>query len=83
MEILTEKEKAYLAAVLQPYGDRVDTISKQRSSGCEYLLIEVWEIPDFREELPGLIELPAFKPGQYYAGMELGRQYKPKELGLW
>ena len=71
-EILDEKEKEYLSAVIRPFRDRVNYIAKRRmfdDSICIGLNDEA-------------ISLPYFKKGTMYKGMELYKKYTLKELGL-
>ena len=71
-EILDEKEKEYLSAVIRPFRDRVNYIAKRRmfdDSICIGLNDEA-------------ISLPFFKKGTMYKGMELYKKYTLKELGL-
>lgn len=72
--ILDEKEKEYLSAVIKPFRDEVITIAKFKNcSDKEFLFLETED--DYAE-------LPAFKKGTMYKGMELDKEYTLKELGL-
>ena len=72
-DILTEKEKAYLSAVIKPFKNEVLDIQK-KSRYCEWILI----IMKDHER----ICLPFFEQGTIYKGMEENRRYTPEELGL-
>lgn len=71
-EILDEKEKEYLSAVIRPFKDRVDYIEKVENI-LEYIAIEL-----NNERL----SFPFFDKGTMYKGMELNKKYTLKELGL-
>lgn len=71
-EILDEKEKEYLSAVIKPFRDRVKFIAK-RIMFDDYICIGL------NDEA---ISLPYFKKGTMYKGMELYKKYTLKELGL-
>lgn len=75
--ILTDKEKAYLSAVIKPFRKDVEWIEKiERYDGeNEYIHITVKRNED-------CCELPAFKKGTMYKGMEANKAYILKELGL-
>lgn len=75
--ILTEKEKAYLSAVIKPFRKRIEYIEKTDNyyvDGKQFLSI-------------GLVTddhcyLPFFKKGTMYKGMEANECYTLEELGL-
>lgn len=71
-EILDEEEKEYLSAVIRPFKDRIEFISKSRMFD-DYICIGL------NDEA---ISLPYFKKGTMYKGMELYKKYTLKELGL-
>lgn len=71
-EILDEKEKEYLSAVIKPFRDRVKYIKKVEDIG-EYITIGLKD-----ENLL----FPYFDKGTMYKGMELDKKYTLKELGL-
>lgn len=76
-EILDEKEKEYLSAVIKPFKNRVEYIIKKPSSynsTDEYIVIEL--IND------DCIALPYFDKRTMYKGMETDKKYTLKELGL-
>lgn len=76
-EILTEREKAYLSAVIKPFRKRIEYIEKTDNyyvDGKQFLSI-------------GLVTddhcyLPFFKKGTMYKGMEANECYTLDELGL-
>lgn len=74
--ILTEKEKAYLSAVIKPFREEVESIKKIDIEKDEQQL--QLQIPN------GLVimDFPLFKKGAMYRGMEEGREYTLEELGL-
>ena len=74
--ILTEKENAYLSAVIKPFRKDVECIEKLNPSclnGKQYLRIEL--INDY-------FTLPIFAEGTMYQGMEANKRYTLEELGL-
>lgn len=76
-EILDEEEKKYLSSVIKPFKNRVEYIIKRLgscNSTAEYIVIKV--IND------DYIMLPYFDKRTMYKGMELGKEYTLKELGL-
>lgn len=73
--ILDEKEKEYLAAVIKPFREKVEYVYK--------ICLEI----DKREYLEislenGVISFPCFEKGTMYKGMELSKPYTLEELGL-
>ena len=72
-EILDEKEKEYLRAVIRPFRDRVEYIIKKEKFKNEAIGI-------FLEE--DVIVFPYFKKGTMYKNMEIDKQYSLEELGL-
>lgn len=72
-KILDDKEKEYLNAVIKPFRDRVIYIRKD----CYHF--EEWISIYIEGEH---IELPYFKEGTMYKGMELDKEYSIGELGL-
>ena len=75
-QILTDKEKNYLGAVIKPFRDRVNYIDKKGDS-YYYIEIELTSIKDI-----DFIDLPYFEKDAMYKGMELKKQYTLEELGL-
>lgn len=77
-EILDKKEKDYLRAVIRPFREKINSISKcgYNCYNQQYIIIKY----DEREEM---IRLPDFLKDTMYKGMELDREYTLEELGLW
>lgn len=74
-EILDEAEKRYLKAVIRPFKNKVNHISKEDCyDGDCYISIELDDEED--------IKLPYFKKETMYNGMEEDKRYTLKELGL-
>lgn len=71
-EILDEKEKEYLSAVIKPFRDRIEYIKKVKDIR-EYIAIYL------KNER---LNFPYFDKGTMYKGMELDKKYTLKELGL-
>lgn len=74
-QILTDKEKAYLSAIIKPFGNKKIMIGKLRNlfGEEEYIWIDI---------AGEHFALPLFKKGKMYKGMELNKFYKSGELGL-
>lgn len=73
--ILTEKEKAYLSAVIKPFRDRVKYITKYiYSAKEEYLLIVMYN--------GERMSFPTFKKETMYKGMKVYEEYTLEDLGL-
>lgn len=70
--ILEEKEKEYLAAVIKPFRERIECVKKIVHKR-EFLKI-------FLEDES--IAFPYFEKGTMYKGMEEGRGYTLEDLGL-
>lgn len=81
-EVLDEKEKEYLSAVIKPFKKRVIRIEKVKSVYCnsEFIEIVLYSSISYDREEP--IQLPYFKKGTMYKGMELDKRYTLKELEL-
>lgn len=74
--IFTEKEKAYLSAVIKPFRKRIKYIEKIDHSNVnddQYLCIALEN---------DRCVLPNFKKGTMYKGMRTGKRYTLEELGL-
>lgn len=73
--ILTEKEKAYLSAVIKPFREEVEYVYKicLKMGQREYLEISLKN---------GIISFPFFTKGTMYKGMGTDKAYTLKELGL-
>lgn len=74
-EILTDKEKAYLSAVIRPFRENTKYIEKRFFVlNSEYIMI------CFRNH--ETLSFPTFKTGKMYKGMERNKEYTLEELGL-
>lgn len=73
-EVLDAKEKEYLSAVIRPFKGRVDYIQKEISDTREDIVVCV-ACDDY-------LSFPYFEKGTMYKGMELGKKYTLRELGL-
>lgn len=76
-DVLNEKEKEYLSAVIKPFKDREIKICKYESvnKSFEYIVIIFNNSEGFW--------LPNFKKNTMYKGMELEKKYTLEELGLF
>lgn len=72
-EILDEKEKEYLRAVIRPFRDKVKHIVKMEYEE-EFIRIRI--------KNDECINLPFFKKNTMYKGMEISKKYTLEELGL-
>lgn len=74
-EILDKTEKRYLASVIKPFRDKVKYIYKRQewNTNKEFIHISLKE---------DKLDLPYFKKGTMYKGMETDRNYTLEELGL-
>jgi hypothetical protein len=77
-KILNDAEKKYLSAVIKPFRDRVEFICKLNS--LERYGFQCIDIRFTDESID--MELPIFKSGTMYKGMEFGKEYTLEELGL-
>lgn len=82
-DILDEKEKEYLSAVIKPFRDRVTYIKKVDTyfgcnKNCEYIFGKLSN----KDTVIDVFTLPWFPKGSMYKGMKLGKEYTLKELGL-
>lgn len=78
--ILDEKEKEYLSGIIKPFRNRVKYITKFRGV-FDNEFIEIGHVMDNEAELY-YIELPLFKKGTMYKGMEVGKEYSLEDLEL-
>lgn len=76
--ILDEVEKSYLSAIIKPFREKVNYISKiEKGCSTEEQFIKI--VVNFDE----YVNLPYFnKSSRMYMGMEPFRKYTPEELGL-
>lgn len=72
-KILTDKEKAYLSALIKPFRNNVKFIRKMRSIAKEFILIEL---------KCNVFSLPFFEAETMYKGMEVNKKYTLEELWL-
>lgn len=74
--ILDEVEREYLKAVIRPFRNKIDTISKFQTwdDSSQYIYIEMKDTH--------IGTLPVFPKGTMYKGMKEGKHYSLKELGL-
>ena len=78
-QILTEEEREYLSSVIKPFRKFVVYIEKIKYIyGWEKIIfystnLKSWEC---------MTNLPPFKSGKRFKGMEFNKQYKLEELGL-
>lgn len=78
--ILDEAEKKYLKAVIKPFKKHVKTIMKAKQVATLYAItIDIEEKYNYET----FLQFPPFeKSSGMYQGMELGKEYTLKELGL-
>lgn len=78
--ILDEVEKEYLKAVIKPFKKHVKTIMKAKQVATLYAItIDIEEKYNYET----FLQFPPFeKSSGMYKGMELGKEYTLKELGL-
>lgn len=75
--ILDDAEREYLSAVIKPFRDKVEYITKKTLVYGEYIYIHI------RGQLyADDTMLPRFKKGTMYKGMKTNREYSLEELGL-
>lgn len=81
-EVLDKKEREYLSKIIEPFKNRVKRIEKVKAVYCnsEFIEIVLYSSISYDREEP--IQLPCFKKGTMYKGMEANKQYSLKELGL-
>lgn len=79
-QILDEVEKEYLKAVIKPFKKHVKTIMKAKQVATLYAItIDIEEKYNYET----FLQFPPFeKSSGMYQGMELGKEYTLKELGL-
>ena len=76
--ILEPAEKKYLSAVIKPFRSKVYAIAKYDDGVDNYYIQIAVKQSGFFE----YVNLPYFKKGTMYKGMETNRQYTLEELGL-
>ena len=88
-DILSDKEKEYLSAVIKPFRDRVCYIRKERGENIhvQYISIKSKRY-DYDEDYVDeddvyeYVALPYFKKDTMYVNMEVNKKYTLEELGL-
>lgn len=81
-DLISEGERIYLKAALAPIRGRIEAITKKATvHGLAYLIIRYKELPEYGEEFSE-IESWTFPRGEQFAGMKLGYDYPPEDLGL-
>lgn len=80
VDVLDEKEKEYLSAVVAPFKNRNVKITKLQSGDQEFIQV----IVDSKYSLINVehIEFPYFDAGTMYKGMEIDKEYTLEELKL-
>ena len=81
--ILSEKEKKYLSDFIDPFKSQVTYIEKRylkdfKGNEKEFISIGIRENEKYWRQM----ELPLYDAGKYYKGMEIGKEYSIKDLGL-
>ena len=76
--ILDPAEKKYLSAVIKPFRNKVYAIAKYDVGDDEYYI----QITIKQNVYFEYIDLPNFKKGTMYKGMELKKEYTVEQLGL-
>lgn len=80
-ETLTDKERAYLKAVITPFRKSIEWIRKEYCDGTflgPYYIIHI----KLNDEYDRDLILPDFDDERMYAGMELDRKYSLNTLKL-
>ena len=73
-EILDTKEKEYLSAVIKPFRNKINKITKRQYEDIEWIYVSFANNDWF--------SLPAFNKNKMYKGMKGNRGYSLEELGL-
>ena len=76
--ILDDVEKKYLSAVIKPFRSKVYAIAKYDDGDDNYYIQIMIKQNVYFE----YIDLPYFKKGTMYKGMELKKEYTVDQLGL-
>lgn len=72
--ILSDKEKEYLSAVIKPFRNKVNKITKKQYRDIEWIHVSFANNDWF--------SLPAFNKNKMYKGMQPNKSYTLEELGL-
>lgn len=78
--ILDKQEKEYLSNVIKPFKDSVFGIVKQPQYVNDYEYISIMIKEESGDHFH--MSLPCFKVGTMYKGMEPGKKYSLKDLGI-
>ena len=79
VEILDEKEKAYLRAVIDPWREQVECIRKfEGYNGMEMISI----VTESNNNSKTYVDFPPFAESTMYQGMEVNKEYTLEDLGL-
>jgi len=84
-QILTDKEREYLSAVIKPFRDKIKYIMKEENSEEEWVSITMEAWTKQRNEdylIEDYLIFPSFQTGTMYKGMDTARFYTLEELGL-
>lgn len=87
-QILDEKEKEYLSAVIRPFRDRIiyiakaETVKTYSPNAKVYECIYIMYKDSSKKKNPFYMGFPCFKKGTMYKGMILDKGYTLEELGL-
>ena len=81
--ILSEKEKKYHSDFIDPFKSQVTYIEKRylkdfKGNEKEFISIGIKENEKYWRQM----ELPLYDAGKHYKGMEIGKEYSIKDLGL-
>ena len=80
--VLDEVEKAYLSAVIRPFRNRVNYITKEDYITKEETFDSPMEFIHIDLSDGDIADFPNFKANTMYKGMELDKSYTLQELGL-
>lgn len=87
--ILEESEKRYLENVIRPFKDRIIYVAKdecvktyENPNAKIYECIYIMYKDSSKKQNPFYMGFPCFEKGTMYKGMELGKRYTLKGLGL-
>lgn len=81
-DILDEKEKKYLSAVIKPFRDRITYIAKVEEDIHWFYWIMIRVDIGFLNDYYDLCLPPFEETSSMYKNMEVGKEYTLKELGL-
>ena len=81
-EVLDEKEKKYLSAVIKPFRDRITYIAKVEEDIHWFYWIMIRVDIGFLNDYYDFCLPPFEETSDMYKNMEVGKEYTLKELGL-